>query len=170
MEEPIIISNKSYNDDRGYFKELYNKKSTTLAHYNFVQDNISYSKKGIIRGLHYQFKKSQTKLISVLFGEIFDVMVDLRTNSKNFKKVYLFNLNSYDKSQLLVPRGFAHGFQCLSKYSLIHYKCDNFYDPKDQGGLIYNDKLLNIKWPLKKIIISKKDNNLPTLDKIKDFF
>jgi len=171
MDEPYIIKNNFFADKRGYFRELYNIKYTnSLKKFSFVQDNISFSKKGTIRGLHYQFKVPQAKLLSVLIGDILDVVVDLRKKSKSFKKKYYFKLNDKKNSQLFVPRGFAHGFQCVSKFSIVHYKCDNYYAANDQSGIIYNDKELNIKWPIKKIIISNKDKKLPRLQNIKNFF
>ena len=148
--------------------ETYKKKS---SNFNYVQDNFSYSKKGVIRGLHYQHKYPQTKLLSVIKGKIFDVAVDIRKKSKNFGKVYKYILKDNLNNQLLIPRGFAHGFQCLSSDAIIYYKCDNYYASKDQHGIIFNDKILNIDWPIKKkIFISKKDKKLPNLADNRNFF
>ena len=165
---PKLYHNNLFKDNRGYFMETYKKKS---SNFNFVQDNLSYSKKGVIRGLHYQYKYPQTKLLSVIKGKIFDVAVDIRKKSKNFGKVYKYILNDNINNQLLIPRGFAHGFQCLSSDVIIYYKCDNFYAAKDQYGIVFNDNILNIDWPIKKnIIISKKDKKLPNFSEDINFF
>ena len=165
---PKLFNNNLYKDSRGYFLETYKKKS---LNFDFVQDNFSFSKKGVIRGLHYQFKYPQAKLLTVVKGKIFDVAVDIRKKSKNFGKVYKFILKEKMNNQLLVPRGFAHGFQCISDEAMIYYKCDNYYFPKDQHGIIFNDKTLKINWPIKKnIIVSNKDKQLPYLIENKKIF
>ena len=149
-----LFSNTLYKDERGYFIETYKKENFKI---DFVQDNFSLSKKGVIRGLHYQLKKPQTKLLSVLKGKIFDVIVDVRKKSNDFGKIFTFILDEKHNNQLLIPRGFAHGFQCLSLNALISYKCDNYYYPDDQYGINYNDKDLKIKWPAQAPIVSMKD-------------
>ena len=118
FDNPELINTKIYRDLRGYFTEVYTSKNGYLNKYKFVQDNISSSKKGVIRGLHFQSKYPQTKFITVIKGKIFDVAVDLRNKSKNFEKVFSYNLSDKN-NQLLIPRGSAHGFQCLSDYAII---------------------------------------------------
>jgi len=160
--------NNIFYDERGYFIETFKKKFFNI---NFIQDNFSLSKKEVIRGLHYQLNKPQTKLLSVLKGKIFDVIVDIRKSSENFGKIYEFYLDHKNDNQVLIPRGFAHGFQCLSAEALIYYKCDNYYYPDDQYGIHYNDKDLKIKWPIKKkIIVSQNDQDLPILSKNLNLF
>ena len=167
--EPLLFSNKIYYDDRGFFTETYLKKKK-FEKFKFIQDNFSYSVKGVIRGLHYQLRKPQTKLLTVLSGKIYDVVIDIRKKSSNFGKVYTFHLNSKKSNQLFIPKGFAHGFQCLSSSALIFYKCDNYYKPDDQYGINYNDKTIKIKWPIKKNILSKKDKLLPNIKHNKNLF
>ena len=170
MIEPILIKSKIYNDDRGYFLEIFKNDNKLLNKFKFIQDNLSYSKKGVVRGVHYQLKKPQTKFITIISGKIYDVCIDLRNKSKNFGKKYVFNMSDNKNNQLLVPKGFAHGFQCLSDFAIIHYKCDNYYDSDDQYGVIFNDNTLNIKWPLKQKKISDKDKNLPLFNKNFKYF
>ena len=149
---PKLYHNNLFKDNRGYFMETYKKKS---SNFNFVQDNLSYSKKGVIRGLHYQYKYPQTKLLSVIKGKIFDVAVDIRKKSKNFGKVYKYILNEGDT--LIVPNTFAHGYECLSKNCIVFYHLDKYRNIKGENGILYNDKDLKIKWKSKKPIISKRD-------------
>ena len=170
FNKPLIFSSDIHSDSRGYFSEIYNKKNINFKKIQFIQDNLSYSHKGVLRGLHYQLLKPQTKLITVIFGKIFDVAVNLKKTSKDFGKVYSFKMNNKINNQLLIPPYFAHGFQCLSKYALVHYKCDNYYYYEDQHGIIYNDSTLNINWPLNNKIISKKDKKLPFFDKKNIYF
>lgn len=154
-----IIDLKAFEDARGIFFEKYNKSFfySLGIKFEFVQDNISISKKNVLRGLHFQKKYQQGKLIRVCKGKIFDVAVDLRRKEKTFGKVSTFILSENISNLLWVPPGFAHGFCVLSKSAIVEYKCTNFYNPKDQFTLIWNDKYLNIKWPIKKPIISNKD-------------
>lgn len=170
FNNPVLTTSQIHKDSRGYFTELYNFKNKNFKNITFVQDNLSYSKKGILRGLHFQLRNPQLKFITVIYGKIFDVAVDLRNNSKNFGRVYSFEMSFKNKNQLLIPRGFAHGFQCVSEYALIHYKCDNYYFSNDQHGIIENDLSFKIKWPIKKKIISKKDSKLPNFNKHKIYF
>lgn len=164
-----LITPQIFYDNRGYFLETYSKFDlynygdidTTV---DFVQDNESYSEKDVLRGLHYQKKYPQAKLIRVIQGQIYDVAVDLRPSSSSYKKwagVYLSDIN---KQQLYIPQGFAHGFLVISDTAKIAYKCDQYYYPNDQYGIIWNDKTLNIDWPIyKEPILSEKDKNLPSL-------
>ena len=151
----FILKPKIFFDKRGYFYEAYNnKKISNLLNIKneFVQDNISFSKKGILRGLHFQSKKPQAKLVSVIKGEIFDVVVDLRKGSKTFGNWDSFKINERDYLQIFIPEGFAHGFLTLSKEALIIYKTSDYYDPNNEFTLCWNDKELNIKWPTSNIL------------------
>lgn len=168
-----IIEPRVFNDDRGYFFESYNKETfDTLisAKVDFVQDNESFSTKGVLRGLHFQKgEHAQAKLVRVAHGEVLDVAVDIRPGSKTFLQVETVRLSAENKKQLFVPRGFAHGFIVLSDTVVFNYKCDNFYNKASEGGIIYNDENLNIDWTLdsSEFLVSEKDLILPT---IKDLF
>jgi len=166
----LVLEPRVFEDQRGYFFESFNRKgfqdhSLDLL---FVQDNESRSCKGVLRGLHYQLAPfAQTKLIRVVEGEIMDVVVDLRKNSPAFKKWLGMLLSGENKKQLLVPPGFAHGFAVLSEHAIVLYKCDTYYNPDAERGIIYNDPALNIDWGLdtSSAIISEKDRSHPTFDK-----
>ncbi len=162
----LIIDPDVYADPRGYFFEGYNKKKYDDAglHFDFVQDNQSKSSFGVIRGLHYQLAPhAQTKLVRVLEGKILDVAVDIRHGSPTFGKHEKIILSADNKKQLLIPRGFAHGFSVLSPSAVLFYKCDDFYNPECEKGIRYDDAALNIDWqiPRDKVLISEKDNTLP---------
>ena len=164
IEGLFIIEPKVFFDNRGYFFEPYNHQcfiDLIGTNINFVQDNQSSSDYGTIRGLHYQVGNfQQSKLIRVLKGEIFDVVVDLRLNSETFKQWFGINLSESNFKQLWIPRGFAHGFLCLSKKCQILYKVDNYYSKEHEKGISYKNKKLNINWPIAdKIKISNKDKN-----------
>lgn len=168
FEGLIIIEPRIFKDSRGYFYESYNESNFQSAslNYKFVQDNQSKSSYGVVRGLHYQTEPyAQTKLIRVLQGKIMDVAVDIRHGSTTFGKYYGVELSDENHLQLLVPQGFAHGFSVISKTAVILYKCDNFYYPQSERGIVYNDKTLNIDWKLRagEIIVSEKDKVLPAL-------
>ena len=157
--ECMIISPKIFRDNRGLFFEKYNQKyykKLGITH-KFVQDNISQSKKNVLRGLHFQKKFPQGKLIKVLKGKIFDVTVDLRKSKPTFGNYYTFTLSDNNHELLWVPPGFAHGFCVLSKNAIVEYKCTDFYKFSDQFTLKWNDEDLNINWPTKKPVVSKKD-------------
>lgn len=161
-----VIQPKVFSDVRGYFFESYRHEYLLNAGIDFtpVQDNESKSVKGVIRGLHYQLNPfAQSKLIRVVFGEIYDVVIDLRKNSSKFGKWYGIELNSENKTQLFIPKGFAHGFSVLSDTTVIQYKCDNFYNPEFERGITVNDRELNINWKLGKYmpVISDKDLKHP---------
>lgn len=144
-----LITPKVFGDDRGYFVETYNENDMKEAgiHITFVQDNQSMSKKGVLRGLHFQKQFPQAKLVRVISGEVFDVAVDLRKNSPTFGKWAGVILSAENKKQFLVPEGFAHGFLVLSDTAEFCYKCSDFYHPNDEGGLAWNDPKLNVQWP-----------------------
>jgi dTDP-4-dehydrorhamnose 3,5-epimerase len=158
-----ILIPKFYKDNRGSFAELYNwqffKKKINISKI-FLQDNISISKKNVLRGLHFQLKKPQAKLVKVISGKIFDVAVDLRPKSVTYKKYFGIILSSNNKAQLWIPEGFAHGFYTLSKSATVLYKCTSLYDPNDEHILAWNDRTLKIKWPFNGTPIqSIKDKN-----------
>lgn len=166
IEDLVIIEPTVFGDDRGYFFEAYSKtKFEGLGiDIEFVQDNQSFSKKGTLRGLHYQNPPfAQTKLVRVLKGEIIDVAVDLRKDSSTYGQSYAVLLTSENKKQLLVPQGFAHGFSVVSETAVVMYKCDQFYDKASEGGIRFDDSRLNIDWgmDLKEAIVSEKDLVLP---------
>lgn len=162
----FIIEPKVFADSRGYFYESYNQSRMSEAGIDckFVQDNESKSIYGVIRGLHYQLEpKSQTKLVRVLDGSIYDIAVDVRKGSPTYGKSYGLELSAENKKQLLIPKGFAHGFSVLSQTAVVFYKCDEFYAPEYDAGILYNDPVLNIDWriPADKVVISDKDRKLP---------
>ena len=171
IDEMFIIEPTVFGDDRGYFLETYHYNEFKAAgiDVNFVQDNQSKSKKGVLRGLHFQTKRPQGKLVRVIKGEVFDVGVDLRKNSKTFGKWVGATLSAENKRQLYIPAEFAHGFLVLSDEAEFAYKCTDFYDPENEGGIIYNDPDINIKWPIFddiNILLSKKDSILPSFKEL----
>ena len=158
----FVIETKKYGDDRGYFFESYKKKDFDDAGliYDFVQDNQSKSKENVLRGLHYQKVHQQAKLVRVIDGEVFDVAVDLRKNSKTYGKWFGVVLASDKGNMLMIPRGFAHGFLVLSKSATFQYKCDDYYHPEDEAGIIWNDSSLGVRWPKRDgVILSEKDQH-----------
>ena len=152
----IILKDKIYKDNRGNLREAFNKKHIKK---NLCLSIVSISKKNVLRGLHLQTRKSQDKLISVLKGRILDVVVDLRKNSKTFGKHFAIKMSQKSDFSLYIPKGFAHGFICLSKSCVVYYKCTNYRDEKSEVTIKWNDKDLKIKWPINKPILSKKDKN-----------
>jgi dTDP-4-dehydrorhamnose 3,5-epimerase len=170
IEGVYIIETKVFGDNRGYFMETYNAKDFKEAglDYNFVQDNQSKSKAGVLRGLHFQKTHPQAKLVRVLEGEVFDVAVDLRKGSKTYGKWVGVVLSSENKKQFMIPRGFAHGFVVLSETATFAYKCDDFYHPEDEGGIMWNDPEIGIEWPYKgQPLLSDKDQKHPSLKESK---
>ena len=171
LQDCYIIEPTVFEDDRGYFFEKFNEKTfeeLTSQNGHFVQDNISKSSYGVLRGLHLQKgEHAQAKLVSCLEGKVFDVAVDLRENSPTFGKWFGIELTAENKLQLYVPRGFGHGFSVLSKTAVFSYKCDNFYNKESEGGVLWNDSDLNIDWQLPKndVILSEKDMVMPAFSK-----
>lgn len=165
----FIIEPRVFQDDRGYFFESFNKNQFNKAigeEVSFVQDNQSFSKKGVVRALHYQVGEyAQAKLVRVLQGKVFDVAVDIRKGSVTFGQYVAVELSAENKKQLFIPRGFAHGFVALSETAEFFYKCDNFYNKEAEGGIIYNDPTINIDWGINKeeLLLSPKDIELPEL-------
>ncbi|PWB21706.1 dTDP-4-dehydrorhamnose 3,5-epimerase [Flavobacterium sp. HTF] len=175
IKDLIIVEPTVFGDERGYFFESYSKtKFLDLGiDIDFVQDNQSFSKKGTLRGLHYQNPPfAQTKLIRVLDGEIIDIAVDLRKKSPTYGKVFTILLSAENKKQLLVPQGFAHGFSVITETASIMYKCDQFYNKASEGGIKYDDPSLNIDWgmDLEKAIVSEKDQILPFIEDCNSLF
>ncbi len=157
-----VIEPKIFGDNRGYFMETYNRKHFEAVglNMNFVQDNESRSTKGVLRGLHFQKRHSQGKLIRVSKGEVFDVAVDLRNGSKTYGKWEGIILSEENKKLFYIPEGFAHGFLVLSDEAIFNYKCTDFYAPEYEEGIKWNDPNINIAWPLEKVnkvILSEKD-------------
>jgi dTDP-4-dehydrorhamnose 3,5-epimerase len=166
IQDLVIIIPTVFEDERGYFMESYNQQKLEEAgiHFPFVQDNQSFSKQGTLRGLHYQNPPfAQTKLVRVLEGEIVDVAVDLRKDSPTYGQHFALRLSAENKKQLLIPHGFAHGFSVISETAVVLYKCDQFYNKASEGGIIFDDPLLNIDWgiDLNTAIVSEKDQILP---------
>ncbi len=165
----FVIEPDVFNDKRGSFFESYNKQvfdEGIGAEINFVQDNQSFSTKGVIRAIHYQIgEHAQAKLVRVLHGEVLDVVVDLRKGSITFGQHIAIELSDSNKKQVFIPRGFGHGFVTLSESAEFFYKCDNYYNKASEGGIIYNDPTLNIDWRIEpdKIKASERDLNLPIL-------
>ena len=184
-----VITPKRHGDSRGYFMETYNENDMKEAgfEFNFVQDNQSMSSKGVLRGMHYQINHPQTKLVRVIRGKVYDVVIDLRKESSTYGKWHGEILTEENSRQFLIPRGFAHGFLVLSDYAEFCYKCDDFYHPNDEGGIAWNDPEVGINWPEVTGVyqgnafgigyrledgtllnLSEKDQNWPVLSSIKN--
>jgi len=163
--EVFIIEPDLFTDNRGYFMETYHQEKFAAAGIDitFAQDNQSSSTKGILRGLHYQIKKPQGKLVRVLYGEVFDVCVDIRRSSPNFGKWFGIILSEDNKKSLSIPPNFAHGFCVLTDKAEFFYKCTDFYNPDYERAIRWNDPDLSIKWPIKDPILSAKDASCPFL-------
>ena len=157
----LKIRYKKFTDKRGFFYEIYNKKkfifSKSLT--NFVQSNISLSNKNVLRGLHFQTRNPQSQLVSIISGKIYDVVVDLRRSSNTFMKYESFILSDKNNLQIFMPPGVAHGFVVLSDKAIVNYEVNKVYNKKNESGLIWNDRTLNIKWPILKPVMSKRDRN-----------
>jgi dTDP-4-dehydrorhamnose 3,5-epimerase len=167
-----VIEPKIFTDSRGYFMETYNYEDFKDAGLDiiFVQDNQSKSKKGVLRGMHFQTKHTQGKLVRVVKGEVFDVAVDLRKESKTYGQWHGVYLNEENKKQFYVPQGFAHGFLVISDEAEFVYKCTDVYHPEYEDGIAWNDPDINIQWPLdkiEKILLSEKDRKAPFLNECK---
>lgn len=171
IEGLYIITPTVFGDHRGYFMETYNKEDYVAAgiDVDFVQDNQSASKQGVLRGLHYQTKHAQDKLVRVLKGEVFDVAVDLRSGSKTYGQWFGVLLSEENKKQFFVPKGFAHGFLVTSEYAEFAYKCSDFYRPEYDAGILWSDNEIGIEWPIPEgveVLVSEKDAKLPKLSEI----
>ena len=150
----LIIKRPTYTDSRGYLRELFEQKKFKKR---FIFDYFSLSKKNVIRGLHLQYKDPQTKIINVISGKIFDVVLDCRKNSKTFGKYFTIKISSKDNVSLYIPEGFAHGFCSLAHNTILHYKNSDYRNKNYDVGILWNDKDLNIKWPVKRPLISLRD-------------
>lgn len=173
IPDVVLIEPQIFKDERGFFLENFKKSifEDNGITQTFVQDNFSYSLKGVIRGLHFQIPpKSQAKLVSVLKGEIFDVAIDLRSNSPTYGKWISENLSENNHRTLYVPEGFAHGFCVLSDNAYVLYKTNQEFSSEHEGGIVWDDSELNISWPIVNPILSKKDKLLPTLKKFNNPF
>ena len=172
LEGIVEITQREFQDERGSFMESFNSKQFNKSLKNnitFVQDNLSISKKGVFRGLHFQYEFPQAKLVSVLSGEILDIVVDLRKSSKTFGDWCAFEVSSKNNKQIFIPEGFAHGFLALKDDTKVFYKVSDFWNPKDEFTLKYNDKKINIELPFEPILISEKDKNGLSFDEIPTF-
>ncbi len=170
-----VIEPTVYGDNRGYFMETYSDAEFEEIglNYNFVQDNQSKSRKGVLRGLHFQKENTQAKLVRCIKGEVFDVAVDLRPGSETYGKWEGVVLSEENKKMFMIPRGFAHGFLVLSDEAEFTYKCDDIYNPNAEGGLAWDDKDVNIDWPLgdmkiEDLLTSEKDAKWPSLKELKE--
>ena len=159
---PLLIKSKIFSDRRGYLRETF--RNNLFKNINFPFDVMSFSKKKVLRGLHLQTKNSQAKIITVTYGKIYDVAVDLRKKSKTFGKYVGIVISDKSDFSFYIPKGFAHGFMCLSDKCTVNYKCSNYRDAKSEKTLKWNDKKINIKWPFKNPILSNKDDNGLDLD------
>jgi len=170
----VFIKPKIFGDSRGWFAEIWNKEKYEQIgiEESFVQDNISYSKHGTLRGLHYQKPYTQGKLVFVIQGEVWDVVVDLRINSPTFKKWKAFKLTGENKEQLYIPKGLAHGFCVISDEAIFQYKCTDKYSPNDEKGIKWDDPELQIPWPVESPLVSDKDGKWPFIKELhdEDFF
>ncbi len=173
LKDVLIITPKVFNDDRGYFLESFRKKifAERGIDLDFVQDNISRSKKNTVRGLHYQAGNfAQGKLCQVVYGRVLDVAVDIRFGSPTYGKYVATELSEENHEQLWIPPGFAHGFSVLSDIAIFHYKCTNYYDKSSERAIVFNDKELNIDWNITEPLVSPKDLEAPLFRNIeKDF-
>ena len=168
LSRVIILKPKRHRDNRGFFTETYHKDKYADAGItvNFVQDNVSFSFKNILRGLHYQLPHPQAKLIHVLRGSIFDVAVDIRPASPTFAKWAGIELSADNGYQIFIPEGYAHGYFTLSDKAIVTYKCSDFYHPEDEGGIYWADPYIAIAWPSKNPILSEKDSSYPSFNDI----
>lgn len=168
LEGVLIIEPDIFRDNRGFFLETFNQNR--YAEYRiartFVQDNLSFSVQGTLRGLHFQNQHPQAKLVQAITGEVFDVAVDIRPDSNTFGRWEGIHLSDQNKRQLFIPEGFAHGFCVLSETTHFLYKCTDFYAPEDEGGIIWSDPDIAIDWPIQNPIVSDKDKQFPRLSEL----
>ena len=165
FEGLLIIKRPTYYDNRGFLRELFEQKKFKKK---FIFDYFSLSKKNVIRGLHLQYRKPQVKIISVISGRIFDIVLDCRKNSKTFGKYYTMNISSKDNVSLYIPEGFAHGFCSLTNNTILHYRNSNYRNKKYEIGILWKDRDLNIKWPVKNPLMSLRDKRNITFSKFLD--
>lgn len=175
IEGVVILEPEIFGDERGYFFEAYSQRrfDELVGPVRFVQENESFSRYGVVRGLHYQRgEAAQAKLVSVVKGRVLDVAVDLRKESPTFGRYVAAELSEQNKRQMFVPRGFAHGFAVLSQEALFQYRCDNYYAPAQERGIAWNDPEIGVDWglPLEDIILSAKDSKNPPLAEVDDLF
>ena len=166
MKDVLLLKPRIYNDERGFFFESFKQKffNDFGLDLKFVQDNQVYSNNaGVLRGLHYQLRRPQGKLVHVIAGAIKDVAVDIRANSPDFGKSIIIDLDSKSHNMLFIPEGFAHGYLVKEKNTIVHYKCTDYYDPNSEFGILWNDNDLNINWGILDPLLSEKDSNLPKL-------
>ena len=174
LNDCYLIHDTVFPDPRGYFFESFNRQrfsKETGLDVDFVQDNQSSSQRGVLRGLHFQLGESaQSKLVRVLQGEVLDVAVDLRKKSSTYGKHFSIHLSEASRTQLFIPKGFAHGFVVLSEQAVFFYKCDNYYNKASEGGIIYNDPQIGIDWQIapEELLLSEKDSVLPSLKQIEN--
>ena len=167
FEGLILFKPRLHQDERGAFYESWRHEDYKKRgiREDLIQDNVSISKKNVIRGLHFQ--KDQGQIVTITWGTIFDVVVDIRPESKTYKKYFSILLDAKDPQQLYMPPGFAHGFCVLSDIAIINYKCTQYYNPNDEGGIVWNDPSIGIDWPVESPVISQKDQFFGALDQIK---
>ena len=166
FKDLFIIKQKNNTDKRGNLRETFNDK---VLKKKFVFEYCTTSK-NVLRGFHFQYKNKQSKFVNVVKGKILDVVIDLRKNSKTFGKVFKIILSKKNALGLFIPRGFAHAYYSFEKENIIYYKLDNYYSPKFESGIVYNDKSINIRWPKKKMLVSEKDKKLMTIKEFKSKF
>ena len=164
----VVFEPRVFADGRGWFLETWNRRRYEEVGIvgEFVQDNVSFSTKGTLRGLHFQYPQSQGKLVQVLLGEVFDVAVDIRVGSPTFGQWVSEKLSNENHKQMYIPQGFAHGFCVLSETAVFSYKCTDYYNPSAEGGIIWNDPQIGIDWPISEPILSAKDAECPLLKDI----
>lgn len=173
LAQVLILKPQVFQDQRGFFLEVYNTRRFEQAGIGgaFTQDNVSYSTQNVIRGLHYQLRYPQGKLVSALYGKIFDVIVDLRHGSPTYGAWIGVELSHENNWQIYIPPGCAHGFMCLSAEAIVHYKCTQYYHPEDEYGILWSDSELDIAWPIPDIVpnVSPKDLAWPVLAQIPEY-
>ena len=167
FKDLFVIKQKNNTDKRGNLRETFNDK---VLKKKFVFEYCTTSKKNVLRGFHFQYKNKQSKFVNVVKGKILDVVIDLRKNSKTFGKSFKIILSKKNALGLFIPIGFAHAYYSFEKENIIYYKLDNYYSPKFESGIVYNDKSINIKWPKKKMLVSEKDKKLMTIKEFKSKF
>ncbi len=160
----LIIKQKNNSDKRGNLRETFNAK---VLKKKFIFEYCTTSKQNVLRGFHFQYRNKQSKFVNVVKGKILDVVIDLRKKSKTFGKTFKIILSKENALGLFIPRGFAHAYYSFGKENIIYYKLDNFYSPKFESGIIYNDKSINVRWPKKKMSVSSKDKKLITINEFK---